>query len=477
MGVWDRLFKNKADPGDSRPRSYLLRKSREPSTEGRQRYDLVREYDLEEVFTPGQPADKGFVRRPAEETLLANLLQERGTQILVWGESGAGKTSLARKVLEESGQPFITTRCETTTSYEQILSSGFERIKAMRKVGTSKQDNRTVGGGTELGGTLSPASVNAHTEWEVGQTDDYATVVAAQITSESLALRLGEKGFVWLIEDFHKVAPEVRLRLADAMKVFSDESPNFPKLRMVVLGVAETATQILRAPSNMTGRLADLRLPPLTDDELGGILDTGNRLLNVDFAPVRERLIHHSVGIASVTHALARECCIAVGVRKTSPKTVAITPAALEIAKSAYTATRGGDFKDDFDVAMEVKVTRTYANHAIILRALASLPERGATHAQIQAEILKTHAKYPPGNLTKYLRELQTEDRKALVRRTSEGVFRFDRPLQHAYAKLRFDVPAREEEDFWSSSLSVSREDQEESVRLALEENPEAPAP
>lgn len=432
-------------------------------------------YSLGEVFTPGQPADKGFVNRPQQEEDLTNILIERGTQILVWGESGAGKSSLVSNVLKRVGQPTITTRCEATTSYEQVLSSAFDRLGAMVQSGRSSQDTQTVGGGAELGGPISPATIHTEASLEASLTEDYTRVVPAQLTSEALAARLGAKGLVWVIEDFHKVSPETRTRLADAMKVFSDESSNYPRLRIIVLGVAETAGEILRAPSNMGGRLADIPIPPLGDEDLGALLDKAKDLLNVDFGAVRNRIIKHSVGVASITHALARECCTALGILETSRKQMYVTPEALENAKSSYSRTRGGNMKDDFDVALEVTQTRKYHNYAIILRAIASLPERGATHAEILARIRQDLPDYPAGNLTTYLRKLQTEERKALIRKTSEGLFRYNRPLQHAYAILRFKLPISAQEEFWATDLTVSQEEQDLSVRLATEENPDAP--
>lgn len=83
-------------------------------------------------------------------------------------------------------------------------------------------------------------------------------------------------------------------------------------------------------------------------------------------------------------------------------------------------------------------------------------------------------ADYPPGNLTTYLRKLQTEERRALIRKTSEGLFRYNRPLQHAYAILRFKLPMNAEEEFWARDLTVTTEEQDLSVRLATEENLEA---
>ncbi|PPF23788.1 MULTISPECIES: AAA family ATPase [unclassified Rathayibacter] len=432
----------------------------------------TRTYQLKEVFTPGRPANKGFVNRPQQESDFNSLLDDPGTQILVWGESGAGKSSLVSNVLKAREQEFITTRCTSTTTYDDILSSAFEQIGAMIRSSESTQETRSTSSGVEIGGSQSPVTISGNASFEGTRGDEYSRVVSAQLTAEMLAPRLGAKKLVWMIEDVHKVSAAERAKLADAMKVFSDESPRFEDLRIIILGVAETAGDILRAPSNMSGRLADVRIPPLRDDELGVLLDMAKELLNVDFSTVRSRIIAHSVGVASITHALARECCIALGIRETAATPIGVTHQALEQAKGAYSRTRSGVMKADFDKALEVTQTRKYHNYAIILRAIASLPERGATHAEIYARIRESHSEYPAGNLTQYLRKLQLPERSALIRKTSEGLFRYDQPLQHAYAILRFDLPVNSD---WASGLTVTEEEKESAVRQAAEENLEAP--
>lgn len=436
---------------------------------------LATVFKLNEVFTPGQPADKGFVSRRQQESDLDDVLDERGTQALVWGESGAGKSSLVRNVLSSRGITHITTRCQADMTYEQILASAFDRIGATTLDRSSHTDSERVGVKSEVGGGVVPAKVGGEAEWGRSRQEDVVPVAPTQLTAEALAVRLGQKKTVWVIEDFHKVEAPTRRKLADAMKIFSDESVTYPELTIIVLGVSESPADILLTPSNMGGRLADIQLPPLDDVQLGEILDKGKELLNVDFVEVRDRIIRHSVGVASITHALARECCRALDVAETSAETVVVTPEALEAAKSAYVRKRGGEMKREFDKALEVVSTRRYHNYAIILKALASLPESGATHAEILARIHDDHPVYPAGNLTTYLRKLQTDERSSLVRKTAEGLFRYDRPLQHAYAILRFRLVANPGAEFWTEDLSVTEAEQEESARLAEQENLDAP--
>jgi len=129
-----------------------------------------------------------------------------------------------------------------------------------------------------------------------------------------------------------------------------------------------------------------------------------------------------------------------------------------------FVRSRTPEIKTSFDKALVVKMVRRYDNHQLILRALAAMSEAGGTHAEVLAAVRRGEPDYPPGNLTLYLRELQTEARGALVRRTATGRFRFSTPMQHAYARMHFGVTEERallEEDgtaFWGVPLATAIE-------------------
>jgi len=368
--------------------------------------------------------------------------------------------------LSELDRLFVITRCESSTSYTDLLASAFSQTGATQFDRGSSHDSLLVNVESQVGGgALVPASVKAGAKAGIDTHEDRIPVVAVQVTAETLARHLGSLGYVWIIEDFHKVSDETRTALADALKVFSDASVSYPRLAIIVLGASDSPSQVMATPANMTGRLAAIQLPPLNDDELGQILDKGRELLNVDLLAVRDQIIRHSVGVASVTHALAFECCRALSVLETNSTSVAVNGEALEQAKANYARTRAPEMKASFDRALRVERMQKWNNYAVILRALAQLPESGGTHSEILAQIHQSYSDYPSSNLTLYLRKLQSDDRAALVRRTSQNTFRFDRPLQHAYAMLRFNIVPTHEAAFWASDLHVSDADREATAK------------
>jgi hypothetical protein len=87
------------------------------------------------------------------------------------------------------------------------------------------------------------------------------------------------------------------------------------------------------------------------------------------------------------------------------------------------------------------------------VRALSECPLEGATHAELLVRIRRKESKYPAGNLTQYLRELERPENGGLVRRDSRsGGYAFATPLFRAYAVAHFareaKVRPREPEQF-----------------------------
>lgn len=410
---------------------------------------------LGDVFTPSSPARQTYVPRTVQEGDLRSALSQVGTQIIIYGESGAGKSSMAIRVLEAAGRKCVITQCDANSSYTDILTSAFFQANELVRISHKRTDESELALHGLLGG--KKAQAGSKSSWKTGREDSFAPVVQAPITAEHLAKALGRRNLSWIIEDFHKVGPETRLSLTHALKTFSDKSITNKQTAIIVLGAADTPTEVWGSQANMGHRIAAIALPPLQQEELKQILDTGAELLNVDFSGVCDEIIRHSVGIASVTHALAYGCCEALGVTKRSLRTISVTPDALETAKLQYARMRSPGIRHAFDAAMTVSRSRKYDNCALILRALAAFGEAGATHAELLASVRQlSDMDYPSGNLTTYLKKLQTEERGEVVRRTSTNQIRFSTPLMHTYAQIIFGLGQTNE--FWPA-IEASDED------------------
>lgn len=434
-----------------------------------------------EVFTPSVPAFRGFVGRETEIKDLTKLgLKIPGMQIIVWGESGAGKSSLVNKVLEDQGRTAVRTACTPDSTYEEILAAAFSGTGAFTVVEKAEHTdiNATVEG--TVGNDLIGAKVTSKVGMDTSEAVTRQPIVKAQLSPQRLVSELGRRNLSWVIEDFHKVDPTVRASIAHALKVFSDDGLKYPQTTIIVLGVSTSVNDLLAKPANLKDRIIDIRVPPLGHDELGKILDVGGYLLNLDFSIVRDRLLTTSVGTASITHALALSCCAEHDIDEAPLATVKFSVSDYDAALGGYIRTRGGNLRPRFTAALKVKRERKYRNTEIILRALTTFPEEGATVNQLLSVIRDEHASYPRTNLTGYLGELQGDERGALVRQTEAGLYRFDEPLMHAFAMAYFRPEVSEMEEVterrravssaWSTALDgfLTRRDVE-AIRTELE--------
>lgn len=396
---------------------------------------------VNEVFTPGSPAKRLFVERTQEEKRLKSALSSVGMQVILFGESGAGKSSLAEKVLRERKRTYVVTRCTSKTTFDELMAAGFDELASFATVEKRTSADVELGVSSTLGGRKTAGSLGAKATYKAGEAETARRVVDPQTSPAALAKRFKSLNCSWLIEDFHKVPQEVRDGFADVLKIFSDTA--HPHTAIIVLGARETSDEVVNLPSaNVTNRVAPIELRPLTETELGELLDEGGRLLNVDFSEVRADIIASSAGVASVTHGLAKACLDQLDIDVKQKTLFRVSASIWRNAAAEYVETYAGGVRAQFTKALTDKGTKqsTYKNYKVVVRALAGFPEHGATRGELLAKIREAHPDYPGGNLDLYLRKLGEEPRGEIVRKTAEGKFRFDRPLQLTYARTWFKL-------------------------------------
>ena len=72
-------------------------------------YNPVKTVD---VFTPTKSADLNYIERPELEKQIVSSLDMPGKQILIFGHSGSGKTTVIRRLLNKKKYRFIKVHCE-----------------------------------------------------------------------------------------------------------------------------------------------------------------------------------------------------------------------------------------------------------------------------------------------------------------------------------------------------------------------------
>jgi hypothetical protein len=146
--------------------------------------------------------------------------------------------------------------------------------------------------------------------------------------------------------------------------------------------------------------------------------------------------------LGAICHQIALNICNAAGIEQTCNKEEWITNDHFKKALQRYLSDSSDTLKTVFDQAIKQERSGKFQNTKLILKALTLSGEDGASHADLLKRIKLDAADYPSGNLTTYLRELQTPKRGSIIRLDSvSGKHYFSDPLYYAYAQCLFIPP------------------------------------
>ena len=391
-------------------------------------------YDVFDVFTPTTQATLNFVERPGINDQLVDALRTPGKQIVVYGETGSGKSTLLQNKLAQLYESHIVTQCHAMMTFDQILLDAFDQLAPFYAETLERSKGKSMQASLSADFMNIQAGLDATRTQSSSESD--RRVLPPQLTPQRLGEFMGERGLCWVIEDFHKVAADQKKLLAQSLKVFCDLARRYRDVKIITIGATDTAREVIEFDPEMSNRVAEILVPLMTDEEIDSIIQGGERLLNVDFGVTRKLIMAYSVGVGSICHQLALNCCIEGEVVGKLPKLIEITASDLQVALQKYIQDSSDTLKGRFENALMRKHVKKYDNCRLILKALANGPLDGMLFSELLTIIRTEHANYPAGNLTTYLRLLQHADRGALIRLSGSGRYCFMDPFHHLFAHL-----------------------------------------
>lgn len=421
-------------------------------------------HDLHDVFTPTKPALLTFVERIGINNKLVRALRTPGKQIVVYGHSGSGKTTLLINKLYQTYENHITTRCLSSTTFDQMILDAFDQLNPYYDAEILSKKKLQVDAGlqAEYLGIKFKLGTSRSEERE----QKTVRMLPPQLTPQRLARFIGSTGCCWVVEDFHKVEKNHMKPLAETMKIFTDMSVDFRNLKLIALGAVATARDVIAYDSNMKGRVSEIHVPLMDDNEIRQIITLGEGLLNVSF-PIRMKndITKYSNGIASVCHQLALNTCDAHGLYETLPSLNPEKLTSNDFAEAIedYVEDESDSLTEIFDKALKRKRKRKYDNCRLILRTLAmSNSKKGLTKGEL-IEIIRCEVpEYPAGNLTLYLEQLQDESRSTILRYDSvSGKYDYANPFHKVFAHFLLSPASKRSQQidlsFTSNTLSLEK--------------------
>lgn len=380
------------------------------------------------VFTPHQPINEAnlLFGRKDELRRLVETLNTPGQHVLLYGERGVGKSSLANVatlVMKVStGRTVLVKRCDRSDTFATILQTALKLVGAdLTLAEVSRTDaSSTTGSVTTpyLGGSREKAQEVARTYRATGGISP--STVAEAIADLDVLLLIDEADAITKAED--------RGQLAELIKLLSDSGS---RMKIMVVGIAQTGSELTAAHPSVQRCLKETKLGRMTDTELKEVVTTGATLLNLKFAPeVVTAIVKLSAGYPHFTHLIALKCAEEAIVEDRS--TVGVT-----------------DLRDALALAVEDAegtLKRIYGNsvrsasdmYRHIVASAASLPGEEFSAASLRAAIeSRTGSEISQGSLNNYFSQrLVSNDGSTIFRRVGQGHYRFEDPRMPSYVRM-----------------------------------------
>ncbi len=235
---------------------------------------------LREGFSPGIPIDKYelFAGRMEQARDVYDASVTPGRHVLLYGERGVGKTSMAKvlhEFLEASGIHGLTVKtinCDRTDDYTTLWQKAFREM---------------VSDGQEKDGLL-----DAVLDKENIAPDDVRFVLS-RLDGSRIAI----------FDEFDKLKnDEARILFADTIKNLADH--DVPTTLMLV-GVADTVDELITEHRSIERSLVQVRMPRMTRTELGEIVDRGINKAGMTIEEgAKDLIVLLSQGLPFYTHYL-----------------------------------------------------------------------------------------------------------------------------------------------------------------------------
>lgn len=409
-------------------------------------------YQSNQVFTPTKPARLAFVERDSVQNRLVNALDTPGKQLVIYGHSGVGKTTLIVNKLYQTYSHHITTRCMKGMSFEQIIIDAFGQVEKYycSEVNISKKENFSA--------KFSQEIINIKTEIglskEHSKGEKFTPILPPQLTPHNLGKFIGEIEACWVLEDFHKVDESEKQKISQLMKVFMDLSDEYSSLKIISIGAVNTARQVIAYDDEMRNRVSEILVPLMTDSEIDQIISHGEEKLNIKFpTDLRKQIIKHSSGMASICHALCLYMCRNAGINQTlSGNKYIFTVENWKKALGDLLEETSDTIKNSFEKALNQKRKEKYHHASIIIEAMCEFTDTGAGRIQILSKIKSLYPEYKGTKIKEKLDKLCSPENGGILKfNDNSGSYTFKDPIFFAYAQAmqkRSAQPVPSEDSF-----------------------------
>ena len=252
-----------------------------------EKYNLIG--NIARSFSPSAPIDRKalFAGRASQIAEAINAFHQRGQHVVIFGERGVGKTSLARVLLEILGPQVKSPacgaiNCDQTTTFESLWKQIFHEMP----LSSERPSNRFAAESNSEKGSL-------------------ADLLPGNPTPDAIRaiLQRVDKSII-VIDEVDRIADHnTTTLLADTIKNLSDHSVDST---IVLAGVADSVDALISEHESVQRALVQIRMPRMSEAELFEIIEKGLKACGMTIdEDAKRRIKHLSQGLPHYAHLLA----------------------------------------------------------------------------------------------------------------------------------------------------------------------------
>lgn len=360
-------------------------------------------FKTSDVFGVKSKLIKTYIEREKVDKKFQSAITD-GNEVIVYGSSKQGKTTLILKHLTED--QYVKVECSPQTKsidiYKSILrqlaitfieseTNSTEEQEAAKTSGSFKikipwVSDLTIGSEFSGGDKVGSSSKQVFMEYNLALAQDVSELLKRHNISKYI-----------ILENFHYLPLEVQETLAYDLRVFQDQHIIF-----IILGIWREANRLVQFNGDLLDRISEVPVEPWESQDFYKVIEKGEKLLNVDFSEVKDKLIACAYDSIGVVQEICKQCCFVADVEQTQDVTVKISDKhlseALRIKASEYGVRHNRNFESFVDIARKTsnqsgKASLAFPYYFIKILLTHNLDniEAGLSRVTLLEEVRKIH--------------------------------------------------------------------------------------
>lgn len=387
-------------------------------------YPLISPEAVKRAFSPSAPIQRRdlFAGRQKQLAWVHDALDEPGQHVVIYGERGVGKTSLATicaEMAQARSQTAVMVNCYSGDDFGSISRRVFKTIAVEYQfpiIGFSNGVRREIGSAVHY----------------LSDVKD----ITPDVICNAMIMLTQRSPIVIFLDEFDCVSnPRVHRFLASTLKTISDKS--IP-VTIVLVGVADNVNELVREHASVERAMVQVHMPRMSEPELAAIVKKGlnSVKMGVEQSAV-DQITMLSQGLPNYTHLLTQQAALIAVWRSSHVVTVPDVNRAIEAAIQRTEAS-----------ICELYSQATHSNRnnmykqVVLACACAVTDEKGFFTASAVRSTLSIimDKPYMIAQFSRHLSALCEEDRGPILkseRRYQQTQYRFTKPLLQPYVTMR----------------------------------------